>query len=138
MGGQQDLEALFAGMSPVLNPGTYGFATVTTMEEAAALTPVMIMHEAEAITVILPWNAAEEAGLTPEFHCCWITLNIHSALDAVGFLAAISTRLAGLGMGMGVNPVAGFYHDHLFVPADRAEDAMQELARIVAESQTAR
>ncbi|MEL7301045.1 MAG: ACT domain-containing protein [Pseudomonadota bacterium] len=136
MGGQQDLQALFAGMSPVLNPGTYGFATVTTIEEATALTPVMIMHEAEAITVILRWSAAEEAGLTPEFHCCWITLNIHSALDAVGFLAAISTRLAGLGMG--INPVAGFYHDHLFLPADRAEDAMQELARIVVEAQTAR
>ena len=51
-----------------------------------------------------------------------ITLNIHSSLEAVGFLAAITARLAAAGMG--VNPVAGYFHDHLFVPAERAEDAM--------------
>ena len=56
-----------------------------------------------------------------------ITLNIHSALDAVGFIAKIASRLAELDMG--VNPVAGFYHDHLFIPVKRAEDAMMELSR---------
>ncbi|RVD48425.1 ACT domain-containing protein, partial [Mesorhizobium sp. M2D.F.Ca.ET.140.01.1.1] len=61
-----------------------------------------------------------------------ITLNIHSSLEAVGFLAAITTRLAAAGMS--VNPVSAFYHDHLFVPAERAEEAMAILAKLVEES----
>lgn len=54
-----------------------------------------------------------------------ITLNVHSSLDAVGFMAVIATGLAA--EGMGVNPVAGFHHDHTFVPEGRAEDAMRVL-----------
>jgi len=61
-----------------------------------------------------------------------ITLNIHSSLEAVGFLAAITTRLASAGMG--VNPVSAFYHDHLFVPADRADEAMALLTQLAEES----
>ena len=58
-----------------------------------------------------------------------ITLNIHSALDAVGFIAAVTTELAR--HNIGVNPVSGFYHDHLFVPADRADEAMTALKALI-------
>ena len=51
-----------------------------------------------------------------------ITLTVHSALDAVGFLAAITARLAEAGIS--VNAVSAFHHDHLFVPVDRADEAM--------------
>jgi hypothetical protein len=61
-----------------------------------------------------------------------VTLNIHSSLEAVGFLAAITTRLATAGMG--VNPVSAFYHDHLFVPADRAEEALELLMELAEEN----
>jgi hypothetical protein len=61
-----------------------------------------------------------------------VTLNIHSSLEAVGFLAAITTRLAAAGMG--VNPVSAFYHDHLFVPADRAEEALDLLRQLAKDS----
>ena len=57
-----------------------------------------------------------------------ITLNVHSSLEAVGFIAHIATRLAE--HDMGVNPVAGFYHDHLFVPDGREVDALKILADI--------
>ena len=60
-----------------------------------------------------------------------ITLNVHSALEAVGFLAVIVPALAA--RGMGVNPVAGFFHDHLFIPSDKAEDALDCLHQLVAE-----
>ena len=63
-----------------------------------------------------------------------ITLNVQSSLDAVGFTAVISTRWAKLGMGMGVNPVSGYLHDHLFVPVGREEEAVAELRRLAAES----
>ena len=61
-----------------------------------------------------------------------ITLNVHSSLDAVGFLAAITTRLATAGMG--VNPVSGYFHDHLFVPADRADEAMAILEALAGDN----
>ena len=77
-------------------------------------------------------DAARAAGMVASFRCRMIALNIHSSLEAVGFLAAITTRLAGAGMG--VNPVSAFYHDHLFVPAERAEEAMGLLRQLVAEN----
>ena len=57
-----------------------------------------------------------------------ITLNIHSSLDAVGFMARIASALAE--HGMGVNPVAGFYHDHIFVPLGREQDALTVLREL--------
>jgi len=61
-----------------------------------------------------------------------ITCNVHSSLEAVGFMAVIATRLAELGMG--VNPISGFYHDHLFVPAGREDAAMRALGELATEA----
>jgi hypothetical protein len=80
------------------------------------------------MTVILLRQDAEAAGIACGFPSRMITLNVHSALEAVGFLARITTALAA--EGIGVNPVAAFYHDHLFVPEDRAEDALAILRRL--------
>jgi hypothetical protein len=57
-----------------------------------------------------------------------ITLNVHSSLAAVGFIARIATELAK--HDMGVNPVSGFFHDHLFVPDGREQDALHILGQI--------
>jgi len=35
---------------------------------------------------------------------------------------------------MGVNPVSAFHHDHLFVPADRAEEALLILLQLASEA----
>ncbi|CAN5132267.1 hypothetical protein BH10PSE3_BH10PSE3_21440 [soil metagenome] len=80
------------------------------------------------MTLIVTQGEAEAAGLEAVFPCRMITLNIHSSLQAVGFLAALLPALAA--EGMGVNPVSGFFHDHLFVPAERAEDALRVLRRM--------
>lgn len=131
MSGGHDLNALLRGMDPVLDPETYVFVTLTG-PVPQGLRPLMWFREAEGTTLIAPRAEVEAAGVAHEFACRRITLNIHSALDAVGFLARISTRLAALGMG--VNPVAGFYHDHLFVPEGRCDDAMQALHEMVREA----
>ena len=55
-----------------------------------------------------------------------VTLTVQSALDAVGFLAAITARLAAAGIS--VNAVSAFFHDHLFVPAGRAEEIVEILS----------
>lgn len=128
MSGETDLGTLLRNMTAELAAGTFVFVTLPEADVPPGLTPRMMFHEAEGTTFILPRGQAEAAGLDYEFPSRMITLNIHSALEAVGFMAVIATALAR--EGMGVNPVAGFYHDHLFVPEDRAGDAMRILARM--------
>ena len=131
MTGGHDLTALLRGMDPVMHQQTYVFATMKGAIPTG-ISPRMTFQEAEGTTLILTQDEAETAQMAYEFPCRMITLNIHSALDAVGFLARVSTRLAALNMG--VNPVAGFYHDHLFVPEARAEQAMDALRQMAAEA----
>jgi len=129
--GEFDLDILIQSMEPNLCDITYVFATVDNSFNGDVLSPLMTFREREGTTLILEQQQAEAAGIKHEFPCKMITLNIHSSLEAVGFLALITQRLAKLQMG--VNPVSGFYHDHLFVPMDRAQDALAELQLMSAE-----
>ena len=128
MNGETDLAALLRGMSATLIEGVFVFVTLPPDEVPAGLTPRMTFLEAEGVTMILPEAEAIDHGIPHEFPSRMITLNVHSALEAVGFMAHIATALAA--KGMGVNPVAGFYHDHLFVPNGREAEAMAVLKQI--------
>ena len=133
MPGETDLQKLLGSMSPELLPGIFVFATLlpgTPMP--AGINPVMIFRESEGDTLILLEEEARAADLLAVFPSRMITLNVQSSLDAVGFLAAITTRLATAGMG--VNPVSGYFHDHLFVPADHAEEAMTVLRALAGDN----
>lgn len=88
----------------------------------------MVFEEPEGTTLILLKSDAESHALPYEFPCRMITLNIHSSLEAVGFIARIASELAK--HDMGVNPVSGFFHDHLFVPDGREHDAMTILQQM--------
>lgn len=133
MSSETDLARLLATMTPVLQPGRFVFATLPAgTETPAAIAPVMSFREAEGQTLILSEEAAARSGLQGIFPSRMITLEVHSSLEAVGFLAAITRHLAAAGMG--VNPVSAFYHDHLFVPAERAEEAMRLLTELSAAS----
>lgn len=123
--GETDLERLIANMQPVLDPKTYVFATTTEAYDMAALTPLMVFQEAEGTTLIVTQKTAIARDIAYDFPCKRITLNIHSSLDAVGFIAAVATRLAK--EGMGVNPVSAYFHDHVFVPEGNAQRAMDIL-----------
>ncbi|MEP9390438.1 ACT domain-containing protein [Mesorhizobium sp. KR9-304] len=133
MPGETNLRKLLGSMSPELLPDIYVFATLPSGAPAPDdLDPVMIFREREGATLILREEEARAAGLAAVFPSRMITLNVHSSLDAVGFIAAIATRLASAGMG--VNPVAGFFHDHLFVPAERADEAVAILNAFAVEN----
>lgn len=130
MSGEQDLETLLRSLSAVLQNGLYVFATLADGQVPEAANPVMIFQEGEGTTLILPKSEAVALGMAYEFPCWMITLNVHSLLEAVGFIARIASVLAR--QGMGVNPVSGFYYDHLFVPDGREAEAMDMLAQIAA------
>lgn len=128
MTGETDLNTLLRSLKADLIDGIFVFATVPTGQIPPDLAPRMMFQEAEGTTLVLLKHAAQAADLPYEFPSRMITLNIHSSLDAVGFMARIATALGN--EGMGVNPVAGFYHDHLFVPNGREQDALRILSQI--------
>ena len=123
MTGERDLGALLRHMKPELRPGIFVFCTIPPDERIpAAVNPLLTFREQEGMTLVILHEEAERAGLGYTFPSRLITLTVHSALDAVGFLAAITARLADAGIS--VNAVSAFHHDHLFVPVDRADEAM--------------
>lgn len=110
-------------MRPELHPGEYVFVTADlTLIEAAAYKPIALFQEAEGLTLILPSPIPDLLARDSHPLFKMITLSIHSSLEAVGFLAAVTSKLAA--HGISVNPISAFFHDHLFVPADKAAEAM--------------
>jgi hypothetical protein len=121
MNGERELDRLVAQLSARRNPGEYVFATVAG-EPPPDLTPVATIREAEGLTLVLDRTAADGAELPYDFVAAWLTLEVHSALDVVGLTAEVSGRLAD--GGISCNVIAGYFHDHLFVPVDRAGEAL--------------
>jgi hypothetical protein len=124
---ESSLERLLERMDPILHEGEYVFCAVPS-DAPVPPSAIGTFHEAEAKTLILPRAEAEALGLAPLFHAAWITLTIHSDLAAVGFMAALSTALAKAGISC--NVVSAAYHDHLFVPYEERERAMDALRRL--------
>lgn len=135
MGGETSLERLLSGARPVLDPKTYVFTS--TQAGALPSNPAVIgtFREDEGLTLIAEQRWAESEGLDSSYPCRRITLAIHSSLEAVGLIAAVSTELAAAGISS--NPVSAFYHDHLFVPQEEAARALATLERLVAEARSA-
>ncbi len=121
-----DLSGLLASMRPERQPGEYAFVTVGSDDGVpTGLTPVATVHEPEGTTLVVPLQQAQTCSLPMDFRCAWILLRVHSDLAAVGLTAAVATALAE--DGIACNVIAGFHHDHLFVPADRADRAVAAL-----------
>ena len=132
MPAETDLQKLISSMTPSVSGEEYVFISLSDNERSQLeVTPVLEFREAEGVTLVISRTQAEQAALLYEFPSRMITLNVHSSLSAVGFLAAITDRLAKAGIS--VNAVSAFYHDHLFVPAGRAEEAMAILNMLAAE-----
>lgn len=128
MSGEKDLSTLIENMRPMLQPETYVFVYLKPGAERPQAKPILVFEEEEGTTLIVTREAAAREGLVSAFPCRIITLRIQSALDAVGFIAAVTSRLAEAGIS--TNPVSAFFHDHVFVPASRAEEAVEVLERM--------
>ena len=116
-------------MRPRLNPGCYVFTTVDG-GVPSGVTPIVTVAEQGGLTLVVRLEDADAAGLEYEFVAGWITLRVNAALEGVGLTAAVARELADVGLSC--NVVAGFHHDHIFVPYDRAGQAvavLDDLAR---------
>lgn len=126
MAGIKDLEELLRSMCPELADAEFVFCTVKgDVAEYILLNPIATFIESEGLTLVLEKSVAEKAGLDFEGSYRKITLTVHSSLEAVGLTAAVSTKLAS--KQISANVIAAYYHDHIFVQASRANDAMAAL-----------
>ncbi|MGW6837122.1 ACT domain-containing protein [Streptomyces sp. NPDC054949] len=132
MSGESDLRKLLSGVRPELNEGTYVFCTVPGPTAPDGVTPVATVLEPEGLTLVLRREDADAAGLAYDYTAGWITLRVHSALDAVGLTGAFAAELAA--HGLSCNVIAGYHHDHLFVAAERAAEAVAVLEGLAVRS----
>ena len=125
MAGTTNLEELIKNMTPKLNEGSYVFVTV---EESIAIDRTAIIcefKEPEGTTLILEKSKADELHLAYDYVAAWITLTVHSSLDAVGLTAAFSNELAK--HQISCNVIAAYFHDHIFVAEKDAQKAIDAL-----------
>jgi uncharacterized protein len=127
MSGEQNLEVLLRTMQPNLNEGQYIFTTVQELPQDLGHVS-FFFKEKEGITVVCLKIDADLYGYKYAGVMSWITLAVHSSLEAVGLTAAFSQALTQAEISC--NVVAGFYHDHIFVPEERALAAMAALSTL--------
>lgn len=125
MSGEKDLQELLKSMKPEYNSGDYVFCKIDSLENVNLNEIEMFFKEKEAITLILKKELADTLNLDYSVVMSWITLTVHSSLEAVGLTAAFSKALSK--HEISCNVVAAFYHDHIFVNKKDTDKAMQIL-----------
>ncbi len=131
--GEKNLLQLLKTMQPVLVDGSFAFVTVPNGKPVPpGLQPLMTCREPEGLTMILSEPELAKSALSHSFFCRCISLNVHSSLYAVGFLARISEVLARASMS--INIVSAFHRDYVFVPTSRADEAVAVLKKLASDS----
>ena len=125
--GETNLDILLKNMKPFLNEGDYVFCTIHKQELLTLDDVLLFFKEKEADTIIVKKEFADKNMLTCSSVMAWITLTVHSSLEAVGLTAAFSTALAK--EEISCNVIAGFCHDHIFIPKKDVSKAMNILNR---------
>ena len=120
---EHKLKNLISDMEPILDDKNYVFlSSKEEKDRLLALDPIQMFEEEEGTAFIFDKAVADQHSLDYTYISRRITLNVYSDLDAVGFLAAVTSQIAKAGIS--VNPVSAFYHDHLFVPAEHADETL--------------
>ena len=114
-------------LNPVLLEGEYVFCTFLSSiyGDHDKLNPIASFTEKEGLTLVVKKESAKLNNLefNDTFKC--ISLNLISSLTSIGLTALISKVLAD--NEISANIYAGYYHDHIFVPLEKANDALKLL-----------
>ncbi|SFR44650.1 hypothetical protein SAMN05216203_0393 [Marinobacter daqiaonensis] len=123
----QYLQDLIKQLSPRLDTTSYVYCTVARAKygELEKLKPIVSIAELEGLTLVIPLEQAQAEGLDYYRVFRRITLEGHSSVQALGLTSVVTSLLAE--RDITTNVIAGFYHDHMFVPSDRIDEAMEAL-----------
>jgi uncharacterized protein len=124
--GETDLGMMLATLSVERRPGVFTYVAIERPTTDLTDVAHAIVVEGTQTTLVLPVESALRADLPFDVELAWLTLSVHSSLEAVGLTAAVSARLAALGIAC--NVIAGYRHDHLLVPVGRADEAIDALS----------
>lgn len=105
--------------------GTFTFVALAAPTPGLLAESHAMVKEGELTTLVLPVESARRAGLPVVVEMAWLSLTVQSSLEAVGLTAAFSKILGD--RGISCNVLAGYHHDHILVPTDRADDAVTAL-----------
>jgi hypothetical protein len=125
MTGVTNLDRLLKSMKPVLHDGEYVFCLLDDLAGIDLNDVIMLFKEVEGYTIIIEKTIADKKGFPYTYISSWISLSVHSSLEAVGLTAAFSKALADVGISC--NVVAGYHHDHIFVSREEAGAAIKAL-----------
>ena len=128
MSGEKNLVTLLKTMQPEHHPGEFVFCTIENLSAVDINSVVCLFREKEAITVVVKKETADDLNLAYSFVASWITLTVHSSLEAVGLTAAFSTALSA--QGISCNVIAAYYHDHIFVNVKDTDAAINILKQL--------
>ena len=128
MSGEINLSILLRSLRPKLQEESFVFACTEKSIDWSKIRPWGMFQEQEGTTLILDQHTADEHGFSYESIFSCITLQIHSSLHAVGLTAAVSQALAQ--QNIPANMIAAYHHDHIFIPQERAMDALMILTSL--------
>jgi uncharacterized protein len=128
MSGTINLNEILKTLTPQLQDGDYVFCKIAHDDKIPISDVISTFKEAEAITIILKKEKADELHLSYDYIAAWITLTVHSSLAAVGLTAAFAQALAK--ENISCNVVAAYHHDHIFVVKEDAIKAINALVEL--------
>ncbi len=125
MSGRTDLREILESLEVIRRPGEFGYASIPAGDPLPEISFEALVVEDEGTTIVARTAELRSAGLSPVFEAAWLTIEAHTALEAIGLTAVLAARLTEAGIP--ANVVAGAYHDHLLVPVDDATRAIAAL-----------
>ena len=123
--GEMDLQAMLDSLDVERRPGTFTFVAVEVPTPGLLAAAHGMVKEGELTTLVLPVESARRAGLPVVVEMAWLSLTVQSSLEAIGLTAAFSKILGD--ENISCNVLAGYHHDHILVPVERATDAIAAL-----------
>lgn len=121
---------MISNMTPEVQPGEFVFVSTRDPAVIAALSPAAIgtFQEPEGLSMLVPKGTATIAGENADMPMRCITLSVYSSLEGVGLTAAVATALGH--HNIPCNMVAAYHHDHVFVPSDMCDLALDVLTSL--------
>lgn len=132
----RDPDEIVRNLEIIERPGSFIYVSAPDPDPALADQADAVVREPEGVTYVVPTDAPVLAswppGATQGPAMTWLTIAAHTSLEGVGLTARLGAALAA--RDVPCNVVAGFFHDHLLVPVDRREIAIETLVALRADA----